>query len=95
MQDGIYKEECIDFIGSMVTVPGPMRDDLWKRIEYVYIHYFDLLSSFHFKSLAERYQELVRSRPEWVQRISQKDLASFIGIEPESLSRIRKKLAEG
>ncbi len=37
----------------------------------------------------ERYEQLVRNRPQLVQRVSQRLLASYLGIKPESLSRIR------
>jgi len=37
----------------------------------------------------ERYEQLVRTRPQLVQRVSQRLLASYLGIKPESLSRIR------
>ncbi|MGD1847840.1 MAG: Crp/Fnr family transcriptional regulator [Salibacteraceae bacterium] len=40
-----------------------------------------------------RYLELRKNRPELLQRVPQYHLASFLGIEPESLSRIRKRLA--
>jgi len=37
----------------------------------------------------ERYNHLVEKRPEFIQNISIKHLASYLGIQPESLSRIR------
>ena len=37
----------------------------------------------------ERYEQLVRERPELVQRVSQRLIATYLGIKPESLSRIR------
>ncbi len=42
----------------------------------------------------ERYLMLVKKRPDLLLRIPQYHLASFLGIKPESLSRIRKRLAE-
>jgi len=43
----------------------------------------------------ERYLNLVKTRPELIDKVPQYQLASFIGIKPETLSRIRKKLAKG
>ncbi len=40
----------------------------------------------------ERYSNLIESRPELIQRISQKDIASYLGISTQSLSRIRRKI---
>jgi hypothetical protein len=39
----------------------------------------------------DRYQLLVKDQPHLLQRISLTDLASFIGINRETLSRIRSK----
>jgi CRP-like cAMP-binding protein len=39
----------------------------------------------------ERYSRLMKSNPEFIQTISVKHLSSFLGIQPESLSRIRKQ----
>lgn len=41
----------------------------------------------------QRYQKLLETRPNLVQRIPQYQLASYIGVQPESLSRIRKRMA--
>ena len=40
----------------------------------------------------ERYDKLIKENPELLQRIAQKHIASYLGITPQSLSRIRKKL---
>jgi len=41
----------------------------------------------------DRYRHYVQTRPEIVRRVPQYLLASFLGITPESLSRIRGRLA--
>jgi hypothetical protein len=51
------------------------------------------LESLLLLSPEERYLHLVRQRPELVHRVPLKLLASFIGITPGSLSRIRARLA--
>jgi CRP-like cAMP-binding protein len=40
----------------------------------------------------ERYLRLVAERPKVVQRVPQHLIASYLGVKPESLSRIRKRL---
>jgi len=40
-----------------------------------------------------RYQHLLAEQPYLIQHVPQKYLASYLGIAPQSLSRIRKKLA--
>lgn len=42
-------------------------------------------------SAQERYALLLEEHPEVIQHIPVKQIASYLGIEPESLSRIRKK----
>jgi hypothetical protein len=41
---------------------------------------------------SEKYLRLVEEKPEWLQRIPQKYIASYLGITPQSLSRIRKEI---
>lgn len=44
------------------------------------------------KTAEQRYIELLQQRPELIQRIGQKDIASYLGISTQSLSRIRRKI---
>ncbi|OHE76585.1 MAG: cyclic nucleotide-binding protein [Treponema sp. RIFOXYC1_FULL_61_9] len=41
----------------------------------------------------ERYRDLMEKRPDLLQRIPQYQIASYLGVKPESLSRIRKRLS--
>jgi CRP-like cAMP-binding protein len=43
-------------------------------------------------SAEERYLKLLKHNPDIIQNVPLQYIASFIGIKPESLSRIRKKL---
>ncbi len=43
----------------------------------------------------EKYLKLVKNAPEIVQRIPQHYIASYLGIKPQSLSRIRKNIFKG
>ena len=40
----------------------------------------------------ERFQNLIKNQPDLFQRIPQKYIADFLGISPESLSRIRSRI---
>lgn len=46
------------------------------------------------KTAEERYADLLNNRPELLQRIHQKHIASYLGITTQSLSRIRKKCVQ-
>ncbi|MEN0053075.1 MAG: Crp/Fnr family transcriptional regulator [Mucilaginibacter sp.] len=39
----------------------------------------------------ERYRELLATRPEFGQRFSQNLIAAYLGVKPETLSRVRKR----
>lgn len=45
------------------------------------------------KTAEERYITLIRDRPKVFERIPQHYIASYIGIKPQSLSRIRKRMS--
>jgi len=64
-------------------------------VEAVFNQQRNLLMSYLTDSPEQRYQKLLQSRPDLFQRIPQYQLASYIGVKPESLSRIRKRLAFG
>ena len=53
----------------------------------------ETLTSYYTDSPEQRYLKLIKSRPDLFQRIPQYHLASYIGVKPESLSRIRKRIA--
>lgn len=58
--------------------------------EHYYVIKTKREKDFLVKSASERYWELVDARPEIAQLISVSQIARYLGIEPESLSRIRK-----
>ncbi|MEO0637395.1 MAG: Crp/Fnr family transcriptional regulator [Pseudomonadota bacterium] len=43
----------------------------------------------------QRYKTFVQSRPEVAKRVPQYLIASYLGLTPESLSRIRRRIAKG
>jgi CRP-like cAMP-binding protein len=54
----------------------------------------EILASFITSSPEERYVNLLKTRPELLQRVPQHQIASYLGMTPESLSRIRKRVSE-
>ncbi len=44
------------------------------------------------RTAEQRYLDLVARRPDLLQRVPQYHIASFLGIQPETLSRIRRRL---
>lgn len=50
--------------------------------------------SFKTSSPEQRYLKLLDTRPDLIQRVPQYQLASFLGIRPQSLSRLRARVLE-
>lgn len=61
--------------------------------EQAYLRKAQREKDFLTKTAEERYQELIRIHPQYVSQIPVNKIARFLGIHPESLSRIRKKLS--
>lgn len=51
------------------------------------------LARYRALSAEERYEDLATRRPDLLQRIPQYQIASYLGVRPESLSRIRRRLS--
>ncbi len=65
-----------------------LRDVLYKRLE----HYAKLFLSRIKDTPQKRYEDLLQNNPEIIQRVPQHYIASYLGITPVSLSRIRNKI---
>jgi CRP-like cAMP-binding protein len=70
---------------------------VWDRFGRMYMEQLFLYkerreASLLFDSSKQRYIQLLNEQPLLLQRIPQKYLASYLGIKPESLSRIRRQL---
>ncbi len=92
-------EDCLLSVGSAKTtevlltkVPGiailfrKINDELLAKQQVKFDNYINL-------SPSKRYLKLLETRPDLCQRIPQYQLASYLGIKPESLSRIRKRIS--
>jgi CRP-like cAMP-binding protein len=60
-------------------------------VENLYMEVSEKYESFFLKSPEERYLELLNKRPNFFQRVPQYMIASYLGMTPEGLSRIRKR----
>jgi len=63
-----------------------------KKIEKSHYTMLKRLAIIQSASLEERYLSLIEKFPQLFQRIPLHYIASYLGIEPESLSRLRKRL---
>lgn len=94
----ICAEDCVLTVGTQA-----LEDEMIQRIprlEKIIIQEVerntgkaqDEWASFMTSTPEERYLHLMETRPDLLNRIPQHQIASYIGIKPESLSRIRKRL---
>lgn len=56
------------------------------------VKYMETFADFKMASPEERYLNLLKTRPDLIQRVPQHQIASYLGVKPESLSRIRKRI---
>lgn len=61
-------------------------------IEAVFLQMLRDINSFYTETPEVRYERFLSSHPDLQQRISQYHIASFVGVKPQSLSRIRKRI---
>jgi len=59
--------------------------------EVIIANYQESFADFKMATPTERYVNLIKTRPDLIQRVPQYQIASYLGIKPESLSRIRKR----
>jgi len=62
-------------------------------IEQVFVSIISQIGSLYTDSPEERYSKFLSNFRDLVQRIPQYYIASYVGIKPQSLSRIRKRIA--
>jgi CRP-like cAMP-binding protein len=79
---------------TLYEVFSKMNEFIRKAIEQRFVLLHDLFISYLLNSPEERYLTLMKERPELLQRIPQHQIASFIGVTPVSLSRIRNRVSK-
>jgi CRP-like cAMP-binding protein len=80
-----------NFTKALDEIPA-FNDFFTKRTSQSYMAIQKRFAQVNTESAEERYVRLLQSQPEIFQRVPQHYIASFLGIKPQSLSRIRKNL---
>lgn len=88
IRSDIFEELVNTHMGSHPDFAGLELTRLLRRIAVLQKRVLLLLSA----SATERYQEFITTYPNLQQRVSQRLIASYLGITPEALSRIRVEL---
>ena len=72
----------------------PRLDSLCRiETEKHYFNYRSAINTYLSSSPAERYENLIKTKPELFQLVPLYHIASYLGVKPESLSRIRSRLS--
>ncbi|WP_336067890.1 Crp/Fnr family transcriptional regulator [Mesoflavibacter sp. CH_XMU1404-2] len=99
-----YFLQCLEPT-TIVTLPYQTIQDSYSKFknsdtqgrliaEKVLTILSDRVESFLFNTAEERYLKFISENPDLLQRISLTHLSSFLGIERQSLSRIRKNIVQ-
>lgn len=92
------EEDCILIVGNEekeneLYNKFPRFAQLTKTLlEEGFSHQQKLLTSFITETPEKRYINLIQNKPQLIQRVPQYQIANYLGITPESLSRIRKRI---
>ena len=65
-----------------------------NSIERAFGEQQEMIQNYLTKNPEERYLMLQETRPDLIQRVPQYHLATFLGVQPESLSRIKKRISK-
>lgn len=91
-------EDAVLYVLRRADLEQFLNDDIhianWARrfAESEFLRTEQRLIPMLFTTAAKRYEELLRRQPELLQRVPLEHLASYLGITPVSLSRIRAKI---
>lgn len=93
-------EDCILLVGTAdmeqeLFASFPRFEKLCRLLtEQLLSQSHTALDTFKTTTAEQRYRHLLASQPGLVQRVPLQQLASYLGVRPESLSRIRRRIAK-
>lgn len=100
IQNWICMEDCILVTGNEQKAQAlfdkfPKLETISRKIvETAFSEIQKSIQFYHSETPEKRYLSLVDKYPDILQRVPQYHIASYIGVKPESLSRIRKRIAK-
>ena len=84
------EDSVIIVLEKDISKQNPNLKSLFNRLAVLQKRIIMLMSY----SASERYQNFVETYPDIIQRVPQKMIASYLGITPEALSRVRKEISK-
>src|SRR5690606_20514884 len=92
-------EDCVLAVGDLATIHDtykqyPQLESMTNRMTVeIFGSVQEDFADFIASSPEERFTSLLHKRPGLIDRVPQHQLASYLGMTPESLSRIKKRLS--
>jgi hypothetical protein len=82
----VFTKEAVTYL-----LENSLKYEIWMRKlnENAYVHMYDRAFTLLTMSATERYQKLIKKEPHLIQMFSNYYIASYLGIAPQSLRRIR------
>ncbi len=93
MEDSVVAVISTKTASDLLSFSGKFQQLAIIMMEEELITCQEIISSFVKHNAEQRYLELMDKKPDLIQRIPQHHLATFLGVTPETLSRIRKRIA--
>lgn len=87
----VLKRNRVDELFKQIPA---MQVFMWKLLEERFINAQRVVASYILYNPEERYLQMFKSNPSILNRVPQHTLATYLGITPVSLSRIRKRILE-
>ncbi|MEM7575476.1 MAG: Crp/Fnr family transcriptional regulator [Bacteroidota bacterium] len=84
--DAIEDSNIREILKEDLMMGNPDLHAISRRLNAMQVRILLLMSS----SARERYEHFLQTYPDIIQRVPQRMIASYLGITPEALSRVRK-----
>lgn len=88
--DGIEDSVLTVDVKNEFLNEGPDLKSLLRRLFVMQNRIIMLMSS----NATDRYEHFLKTYPDIIQRVPQKMVASYLGITPEALSRVRREISK-
>ena len=94
----VCEEDCLLVLGPLEAHERRLRHNpklaemSAKYVQRSFGAYQNLIGELITRKPEDRYRKLLADRPDLLGRVAQYHLASFLGVTPETLSRIRRRL---